>query len=83
MSAAIHAIPTGNLQDIPAALRMLADDIEGGTFGTVDALAWTLDGNAGYALGMIGGREPSDAHLLFTVAAAAMVQAVIDGKARL
>lgn len=84
VTASLHVISGGaNLRDIPGTLRNLADQIEQGEFGSVDALAWTLDSDRGYALGMIGGDTPSDAHLLFTVAAAAMVQAVIEQKERL
>lgn len=83
MTATLHVIDTGNLQDIPGTLRNLADQIEKGEFGKVEALAWTLDCTEGYALGMIGGGHPSEAHLLFSVAASAMVEAVLQGKERL
>jgi len=81
--AQLHVLKTGNLQDIPGTLRNLADQIEQDEFGTVEALAWTLDTEGGYALGMIGGGHPSEAHLLFSVAASAMVEAVLQGKERL
>lgn len=84
MTATLHAIPTGgNLQDIPLTLRNLADAIERGEFGKVIAVAWTLDSEECYSLGMAGGGHPSDAHLYFSVAAQAMVDAVITGKPRL
>lgn len=83
MTAQLHVIQTGNLQDIPGTLRNLADQIEKGEFGAVEAVAWTLDSDTGYALGMAGGGHPSEAHLLFSVAASAMVDAVLQGKERL
>lgn len=83
MTAQLHVLKAGNLQDIPQILRTLADQIEQGEFGKVEAVAWTLDSDVGYALGMAGGGHPSEAHLLFSVAAAAMVEAVLQGKERL
>lgn len=39
MTAAIHVIEGRDLADIPAKLRLLADDIEKGEYGDVQAVA--------------------------------------------
>ena len=83
MSATLHVIDRGNLRDIPGTLRNLAEQIERGEFGQVYAIAWTLDCNEGRAHGLMGGDHPSEAHLHFSVAAAAMVQAVLCQKPQL
>ena len=61
--------PGGNLQDIPAGLRALADSIEQGD--TVHNLAYVMDyGDNVMALGLLGGAAEPGAvsHLLFAVA---------------
>lgn len=80
MTAQLVQLPTNSLGDIPGGLRRLADSIEAGEFGEVASLAWTFDSDQGTALGMLGVGHPGDAHLLFSVAAAAMVKKVLDVK---
>ena len=58
-------------QDIPAALRKLADGIEAGEYGDAHNVAWIIDcGDGRKEIGLLG-KSPSpgaEAHLLFALA---------------
>lgn len=58
-------------QDIPAALRLLAAQIEAGEFADAHNLVWVIDcGNCNVQFGMMGPSESpgSQAHLLLSLA---------------
>lgn len=58
-------------QDLPDALRALADDIEAGTFGDAHNLAWAIDcGDGRVEIGLMGpAPQPgATAYLLFGLA---------------
>jgi methyl coenzyme M reductase alpha subunit len=61
-------IPVGNLADIPALLRKLADDIEAGKLGSVHAAAIVLEapGLPVYGFGALG--HPQNASELHSMA---------------
>lgn len=65
-------LPVNNLQDIPARLRGLADQIERGDYGDTHNLAWVIDcGGGDIKVGILGavGMIGPEAHLLFHVGA--------------
>lgn len=68
MVAKLLTLPDRNIQDIPRAMRTLADQIEQGYLGNVKAIAWVVDiEGAPVELGLMGAAAevaPS-AHLLF------------------
>ncbi len=47
MSAVLLQLPKSNIDDLPAGLRKLADEIEAGEFGDGHFLAWAIDCGAG------------------------------------
>ncbi len=54
----IVTLNTGNLTDIPAALRLMADRIEAGEYGDAHNLAWAIDcGHNKMVCGLLG-HEP-------------------------
>lgn len=58
-------------QDIPGALRELANSIEEGKFGDAHNLAWVIDqGQSDIAIGLLGKAisPGAEAHLLFAIA---------------
>lgn len=44
MAATLHVLPSSQLQDIPAMLRRLADDMEAGLYGRVTECAVVTNG---------------------------------------
>jgi hypothetical protein len=63
--------PFGDVQDIPKALRTLADQIEAGDHGDAHNLAWVIDrGDKDLALGVLGpcAEIGPTAYLLFGMA---------------
>lgn len=55
MSATLVKFPGSKLDDIPEALRRLADEIEAGAFGEVHRLVWVAEVAGGeIGLGLIG-----------------------------
>jgi hypothetical protein len=70
--AAVVAIPAGNLADIPARLRAIADQIEAGDYGEAQKLAWVIDcGNGRIDVGLLGHASAigPELHLLLTTGA--------------
>ena len=70
MSDTLKIVPlkAGNLTDIPAALRLIADEIEAGEYGDAHNLAWAIDcGHNRVDCGLLGqAPEPgSTAYFLF------------------
>ena len=63
MTATIHAIPSAKLQDIPAMLRGLADQIERGDYGGVVEAAVVTSGDDLNVFGF-GGADGTVAHYL-------------------
>ncbi len=64
-------LPTANVNDVPGAIRRLADDIDSGRYGDAHAISWVIDCGDGRV--QIGGAGESaspagDAHLLFAIA---------------
>lgn len=48
--------PLPSLNDIPGALRLLADQIDSGNYGIVHGLAWVMNSeSAGIDVGLLGG----------------------------
>ena len=71
---------TGDLSDIPRALRELADRIERGEYDSAHNLAWVLDcGDSRVELGLAGrAPEPAaTAHLLFDIAMTRLVRGAL------
>lgn len=55
MLAEVVKLDTGNLLDVPAGLRELADNIERGAFDDAHNLAWVIDGGNGRIhVGLLG-----------------------------
>lgn len=46
--------PDRNIQDIPAALRRLADAIEANEFGDVYNVAWVMNASGFLSIGLLG-----------------------------
>lgn len=69
MTAEIVPPPIKNVQDIPARLRTLADQIEAGSYGDVKQLAWVITEGIQRqqpSVGLLGAAThvPSELHLL-------------------
>lgn len=67
MAAELLKLPERNIQDIPRALRTLADQVEKGELGNVRAIVWVVDvPDAPVELGLIGAcaEVAPTAHLL-------------------
>lgn len=63
-------LDTGNIGDVPAALRLLADSIERGEYGDAHNVAWVADcGNGRVEVGLMGrASEPGAVcHFLLTL----------------
>jgi len=69
-----------HLLDVPATLRRIADDIERGEFGQVNAAALVLDAFELECFFCGSGETGPNAHLLFHAGAAKMMAAVLGGK---
>lgn len=80
MSARLHVLREANLQDVPATLREIADSIEAGEYGTAKGCAVVLDADRVHVFYTGTGEAGPNAHLLFSVGAAKMVQVVIDSQ---
>jgi hypothetical protein len=63
MTATLHVIPSANLQDIPAMLRKLADEVERGEHGEVVECAVVTSGDGLNVFGF-GGADGRVAHYL-------------------
>lgn len=68
------------LQDIPAQLRRLADDLERGEYGQANGAAVVLDAAHLEIFYWGTGEAAPNAHLLFHAGAAKMMSAVLQGK---
>lgn len=65
--AEVKQLPDRNIQDIPRAMRTLADQIEAGELGNVRAIVWVVDvADAPVELGLMGAcaEVAPTAHLL-------------------
>ena len=81
MTANLHVVPlnSGNLADIPASLRKLADEIECGEHGAVTHFSWVLDADfEPVKVGLIGRAESPDAVCigLFEIAKHRLIEAM-------
>jgi hypothetical protein len=68
MSATLHALPSAKLQDIPAMLRRLADDIEAGEYGEVREAVCVTHGSGLDVFGF-GSADGTVSHYLLCCAA--------------
>lgn len=76
----LHVIRGHTLQDIPAELRAIADQVERGDLGEVSGCVVVLDG-VGLDLFYAGtGEAAPNAHLLLHAGAAKMMRAVMEAK---
>lgn len=69
-----------NLQDIPATLRSIADEIEAGDHGKAHGCVVVLDAHGLDVFYMGGGEAAPNTHLLLGAGMAKMQQAVMAGK---
>lgn len=67
MTAKLYALPTGALQNIPEALRRVADQIEAGEFGEAKAAVVVLESDDLDVFG-IGTADASMSHYLLSCA---------------
>lgn len=74
MTATLHVLPSAKLQDVPAMLRKLADDMEAGEYGRVMEAAVVISGNELNLFGF-GTADGTVAHYLFCCAARKMEEA--------
>ena len=71
MSAKLVEFPIASVQDIPARLRELADDIELGNYGDAHSLGWIIDeGDGIISVGLLGTAScpAAELHLLCGIA---------------
>ena len=71
MKPVLVEFPKVGVNDVPAALRNLADSIESGSYGHAHNLAWVVDcGDGNIECGLAGksAAPGAEAHLLFAVA---------------
>lgn len=78
----IRLLRETSLRDIPATLRNIADSIEAGEYGQAHGCAVVLDADLTEVFYTGTGEAGPNAHLLLSVGAAKMVQAVLDAKGR-
>lgn len=76
----LHVIREHTLQDIPAVLRNIADQIGAGDFGTATGCVVVLDADALSVFYAGTGEAAPNAHLLLHAGAAKMMHAVMAGK---
>lgn len=68
MGAQLLTLPDRNIQDIPRALRALAEQVEKGQLGDCHNIAWVVDVGDGHVeCGLLGAAPEAGpvAHLLF------------------
>lgn len=80
MSAQLHVLRESNLLDVPATLRNIADAIERGESGKVNAAVLVIDGDQLHLHYMGTGEAAPNAHLLLHAGAAKMMKTVLDAK---
>ena len=80
MTATLHVLRETNLLNVPATLRNIADSIEAGMFGDVKGAALVLDADKVDVFYTGTGEAGANAHLLFSIGAAKMVNAVLEVK---
>lgn len=80
MTAKLHVLRETNLHDVPATLRRIADEIEAGAHGKVNACAVTLDATNVEIFYMGTGEAAPNAVLLFNVAVAKITNRVLEAK---
>ena len=77
----IHLLRDTTLRDIPATLRALADEVEGGKFGKAESCVVVIDAEYALEVSFCGSGEAApNAHLLLHAGAAKMMHAVISEK---
>ena len=80
MTAKLVTFTGTSVQDIPGALRTLADQIAAGEFGDAHELAWVIDcGDCRLEIGLLGAatNPAASAHFLLHLGMQKLIQAVL------
>lgn len=78
-TAKLHVLRETNLLDIPAMLRVLADDIEKGEYGHVHGCAFVLDADPVRPFYWGSGEAGPNGFLLLHAGAAKVMATVLEG----
>lgn len=76
MTASLHALPSAKLQDVPAMLRRLADDIEANEYGAVKEAVVVTSGDGLDVFGF-GSADGTMSHYLLCCAARKMEEPML------